>query len=165
MGEDRLVMMSETYVEKRDLQNKKRKYYQGWILKNGNVDKEIFLEKEHLRPSDCTELPNGDIIILEHRVHAEVDENGKKNTIRISKLHCNGKSITNGGILKRDIFHEFSRVSYLDNFEGIAARNDADGSTVIYILSDNNMKDSDTQENLLLKFQVIQQNIFKIFLY
>ena len=155
LGDDRLIMMSETYVDNIDSNNPKRKYFKGLLLKNGKKDKEIFLERERLRPTDFEELPSGDILILEHDDHSEKGDNGmRKNTVRISRLFCEEGPITNGGILKRDIYHKFHRVDYLDNFEAIASRTDTDGSTVIYILSDNNMNPPDEQENVLLKFKI-----------
>ena len=150
--DDNLVMISETDVS---IDDSTGNYFPGWILEDGKVVRKILLGKTSLRPTGLAEMPNGEIIILEHEVHDEVDENGKKkNSVRISKLVPTGKNVKDASIFERNVLNEFSKVSYLDNFEAITARVDNNGSTVIYILSDNNMKDSSVQENVLLKFKV-----------
>ncbi len=150
---NRLVMISETDRSVPEDDNKS--YFPGWVLEEKEAIGEILILKEKdLRPTGLTGNSDGELIIMEHGVHEETDESGKrKNSVKISTLTVSAENVGSATIFDKNVLNEFSEVSYLDNFEGITSRVD-DGSTVIYIISDNNFEDSNVQENLLLKFKI-----------
>ncbi len=132
-------------------------YFPGWILKEDRkVKQKIYLKEgiEGLRPTGLAESAiGGQLILLEHKPHQAKKKGVKwKNTIWISKIADSGEKVDGIVLYKRTQIQKYENVENLDNFEGIAARTDAHGNNAIYIISDNNMKPSEEQETLLIKY-------------
>ncbi|MCB1451933.1 MAG: esterase-like activity of phytase family protein, partial [Nitratireductor sp.] len=63
-----------------------------------------------------------------------------------------GSTIMEGALLDGEILLEADNTYRIDNMEGLAIRRDADGNTVIAIISDDNF--SVLQSTLLLEFKI-----------
>ncbi len=97
------------------------------------------------RVTGAATLPGGDIVILE-RLHTARGGNAA----RIKRLPA--ASIVPGASLGGETIAELRPPLNLDNFEGIEARLDGSGATLLYIISDDNF--SDDQRTLLMMFEV-----------
>jgi hypothetical protein len=83
---------------------------------------------EPFRPTGATRLPDGDLLVLERRfppIGARL--------ARLSRASLEG----NGALAPREVAR-FEAPLTLDNFEGVEARLDASGRTIVYLLSDDN---------------------------
>jgi hypothetical protein len=83
---------------------------------------------EPFRPTGAARLPGGDVIVLERRfppIGARI--------ARLDRARLEGT----GPLAPREIAR-FEAPLTLDNFEGIEARRDASGRTLVYLLSDDN---------------------------
>jgi hypothetical protein len=104
---------------------------------------------EPFRPTGAALLPDGDMLVLERRfppIGARL--------VRLSQVSLGSV----GPLAPREIAR-FESPLTLDNFEGVEARRDASGRTVVYLLSDDNgcaktpgSKRSGLQRTLLLLF-------------
>jgi hypothetical protein len=80
------------------------------------------------RPTGATLLPDGDVLVLERRfppIEARI--------MRLSRADVEG----DGPLVPREVAR-FAPPLTLDNFEGIDVRRDASGSTLLYLVSDDN---------------------------
>jgi hypothetical protein len=83
---------------------------------------------EPFRPTGAALLPGGDLLVLERRfppIGARL--------ARLPRANLDGT-----GVLAPREIARFEAPLTLDNFEGLDARRDASGRTVIYVLSDDN---------------------------
>jgi hypothetical protein len=104
---------------------------------------------EAFRPTGAALLPDGDMLVVERRfppIGARL--------VRLSRA-----SLESAGPLAPREIARFERPLTLDNFEGVEARRDASGRTLVYLLSDDNgcaktpgSKRSGHQRTLLLLF-------------
>ena len=62
------------------------------------------------------------------------------------------RAIEGGAVLKGELLGRFAPPLTVDNFEGVAVTRDADGATLVYILSDDNFHF--LQRTLLLLFRL-----------
>ncbi|HSD25944.1 MAG TPA: esterase-like activity of phytase family protein [Vicinamibacteria bacterium] len=102
---------------------------------------------EPFRPTGAARLPDGDLLVLERRfppIAARI--------VRLARTSLEGT-----GPLAPHEIARFEAPLTLDNFEGIEARRDARGRTLVYLLSDDNNCAKNTvapnlQRTLLLMF-------------
>ena len=104
---------------------------------------------EPFRPTGATRLPDGDLLLVERRfppIGARI--------VRLARSSLEGT----GPLETREIARLESPLT-LDNFEGVEARRDASGRTLVYLLSDDNgcaktpgSKRTGLQRTLLLLF-------------
>jgi hypothetical protein len=109
---------------------------------------------EPFRPTGATRLPEGDLLLVERRfppIGARI--------VRLARSSLEGT----GPLETREIAR-FESPLTLDNFEGVEARRDASGRTLVYLLSDDNgcaktsgssrssLQQSGVQRTLLLLF-------------
>jgi hypothetical protein len=83
---------------------------------------------EPFRPTGATRLPDGDLLLVERRfppIGARI--------VRLARSSLEGT----GPLETREIARLESPLT-LDNFEGVEARRDASGRTLVYLLSDDN---------------------------
>jgi len=83
---------------------------------------------EPFRPTGATRLPDGDVLVLERRFPPL--------GARIARLAA--ASLEGTDPLAPEEIARFEVPLTLDNFEGIDARRDASGRTLVYLLSDDN---------------------------
>jgi hypothetical protein len=126
-----------------ELQNKDGSF-KGWLIGDQETVEFSYLPTAGFRASDCTALPNGDVIVLERQLSIFLAFSARLKLIRAASIRTH--SVLDGEDLLR-----LDPPLRLDNFEGIAAREDAAG-TSIYLISDNNFQPF--QRTLLLQFRL-----------
>jgi len=100
------------------------------------------------RPTGATRLPDGDLLMLERSFNVLDGV-----AIRLARIAAD--ELRPGAVLEG---REVARLRWpltLDNMEGIAARRDAEGRTLVYLISDDNF--SATQRSLLLLFELMAE--------
>ncbi len=116
----------------------------GWIGRRGKWAELRLAPMGSFEPSDLALLPDGDLLLLERRVS-------------LLEGFVNRLSLIEGAAVKPDAVlqpHELAILAAplsVDNFEAVAARRAPDGSTLIYVLSDDNQRL--LQRTLLLQFR------------
>lgn len=113
-----------------------------WIGKPGAWQTFGYKREGSFTPTGAAALPDGGVILTERRFTLVGGFAG-----RIVVL--DPAAITAGGTIGGEELLRFEPPLTVDNFEGIAAR-DEDGSTVVYVVSDDNM--SPLQNTLLMSF-------------
>ena len=96
-------------------------------------------------PSGAARLPGGDIVVIERRYRLLAEP-------RVRLVRIPSADIRPGARLEGREIAQWGPPLIVDNFEGIAARQAADGKTLIYLLSDDNY--SALQRTLLLMFEL-----------
>lgn len=104
---------------------------------------------EPFRPTGAALLPDGDMLVVERRFPP----------IGARLVRLPRANVAATGALEPSEIARFERPLTIDNFEGIEARRDASGRTLVYLLSDDNgcakvpgAKRSSLQRTLLLLF-------------
>ncbi len=117
----------------------------GWLLRDKQWSEVGLVPDGTFRPSDMAALPNSDVLLLERRVDMLRGFGARLSII-------DGASLIP---LARLRSREIAILEYplsVDNFEALAVRQAADGTTLIYLLSDDNR--SMFQRTLLLQFRL-----------
>jgi hypothetical protein len=117
----------------------------GWIRLDGTWHDIAWQRSGLFRVTDAAGLPNGDLLVLERRF-TRVGGPAARLTI------VPRGQIEPGAVLVGQELALLRLPQTVDNFEGVAARRGADGSTLIYILSDDNRHP--LQRTLLLQFRL-----------
>jgi hypothetical protein len=97
--------------------------------------------------SDCTVLPPGDLLLLERRY-----SRAKGVAIRIRRVPL--KSIDDGRLVDGKVLITADMGYQIDNMEGLGLHRDAQGRTVLTLISDDNF--SMFQRTLLLQFTLVE---------
>ena len=116
----------------------------GWLMKDGAAQAISYVPADGFSPAGLATLPDGDVLLLERqfdlvRKHARV--------ARIEKAR-----LTVGAKVRGDTVADLRRPLPMDNFEGLAVRRDAEGRTLLYLVSDDNFLPF--QRTLLLQFRL-----------
>jgi hypothetical protein len=98
---------------------------------------------ENYRPSDAARLPSGDLLVLERR-YTLLQGVGN----RLVRLPA--ASVVPGALLQPVEIARLLPPLSIDNMEGLAVRQNEQGETLIYMISDDNF--NVVQRNLLLMF-------------
>ncbi len=118
----------------------------GWILRNDTAAARLeYNRADRFRPTGATRLADGDIIVVERRY--TLIRGVAALLRRVSK-----GTIQPGARLDGPEFARIAPPLTVDNMEGVAARRDSSGRTLIYLLSDDNF--SVLQRTLLLMFKL-----------
>lgn len=117
----------------------------GWVGRPGAWSRLTWRATAAYEPSDLTLGPDGQVYVLERRF-SYVGGFGA----RISRLPA--AAIRPGPPLEGEEVARLEAPLVTENFEGLAALADADGSTLLYLVSDDNF--FDLQRTLLLLFRV-----------
>lgn len=112
---------------------------EGWSVLTYGVD-------GGYQPTGAATLDNGDVLVIERRFTLRRGAGGRIK--RIAK-----ESIKPGAHLEGTVIAEIRPPLTVDNFEGIEARRDSNGRTLIYLISDDNH--NPLQRTLLLMFELI----------
>jgi hypothetical protein len=83
---------------------------------------------EPFRPTGATRLPDGDVLVLERRFPP----------LGARLVRLAGRSLDGAGLFEPREVARLETPLTTDNFEGVEARRDASGRTLVYILSDDN---------------------------
>lgn len=99
-------------------------------------------------PTDLEFLPGGDLLVLERR-YSLLGGPG----MQIRRIRTD--TIKPDALLDGEVLINLTARYGIDNFEGLAVRVNANGETIIYMISDNNF--NPLQKNLLLMFKLSQR--------
>ena len=114
----------------------------GWLKENGNWTAVSYLPADGFRVTDCAALSNGDILVLERRF-ALLAILSTRLTLVVRDRITPGAKLTAQELLRLE------QPLAVENFEGLAVRQSAQG-TMIFLISDDNY--STFQQTLLLQF-------------
>ena len=118
----------------------------GWLLgQKGSTSIYYRPSGTGYRPTDLTKLPDGDFLVLERRFSI---------LSGVSSRLCliNQDTIDVEATLTCDMIAEISSPLTAENYEGLSARLDENGNTVIYIISDDNF--NPLQRTILMMFKL-----------
>jgi hypothetical protein len=120
--------------------------HRSYVLAGAQVARFTVKRSDDFDVSDCTFLPPADMLLLERRYSPL-----RGVAIRIRKLHL--ADIKEGALVDGpELF--FADLGYqIDNMEGIAVHKNAQGETILTLVSDDNF--SSIQRNLLLQFMLV----------
>ncbi|MCZ6449845.1 MAG: esterase-like activity of phytase family protein, partial [Deltaproteobacteria bacterium] len=115
----------------------------GWLINKAQFSPLSYLPSDGFSPTDLATLPSGDVLLLERRYSLISGV-----TVRI-RLLSRG-NLKAGARLKGKEKALLGPSLEVDNFEGLAVREDPKGGSFIYMISDDNY--SMLQRTLLLQF-------------
>lgn len=97
--------------------------------------------------SDCTILPPGDLLLLERSFSFARGVGMRIRRIPLGAIKA-GATIDGAPLIEADLAYQ------IDNMEGIAVHRNAQGETILTLMSDDNF--SAIQRNLLLQFKLVE---------
>lgn len=117
----------------------------GWIGRRSKWAELRLAPTGSFEPSDLALLPDGDLLLLERRVNL-LDG-------FVSRLSViDAATLAPGAVLQPRELAILGSPLNVDNFEALAVRQAPDGSTLVYVLSDDNQRS--LQRTLLLQFRL-----------
>ncbi|MDP1909805.1 MAG: esterase-like activity of phytase family protein [Hyphomicrobium sp.] len=120
--------------------------HRSFLLKDGEVGRFSVKRSDDFDATDCTVLPPGDLLLVERRFSP-----ARGVAMRIRRLPVS--AIKEGALVDGQILIDADLAYQIDNMEGIAVHRNAQGETVITLVSDDNF--SAIQRNLLLQFTLV----------
>ncbi|HEY0527037.1 MAG TPA: esterase-like activity of phytase family protein [Stellaceae bacterium] len=118
-----------------------------WIGTPGHWEPLAYVPEHGFDVSGAALLPDGDLLVLERA--ASVFQGFRNRLTRVP-----GRAIRPGARLQGKELLRLVPPYLTDNFEGVAARREADGRTAVYLVSDDNYMPF--QRTLLLKFDLAE---------
>jgi hypothetical protein len=122
--------------------------HRAFVLKGAQVTRFSVKRSDDFDVSDCTVLPPADLLLLERRLSPLLGF-----AIRIRRLHLadikEGALVDGAPLIVADLGYQ------IDNMEGIGVHRNAQGETIITLVSDDNF--SAIQRNLLLQFALVDE--------
>ena len=104
--------------------------WKGWLIRNGTASPISYQATDGFKPTDLATLPNGDVLLLERKFSLP-NMTARIRRFRETELKpgmkLSGKELATIG-------HPLS----VDNFEGLAVRQDSQGGVLLYLVSDDN---------------------------
>lgn len=119
----------------------------GWVSDATSWSPLTYALDDGFAVSDLTALPSGDILALERRYTLRL-----ATVVRVRRIPA--ATIVPGADLNPELIAELRPPLTMDNMEGLAARQDADGRTLVYMISDDNF--TFLQKTLLLMFELME---------
>jgi hypothetical protein len=120
--------------------------HRSFLIKGDHVDRFTVTRSDDFDVTDCTILPPGDLLLLERRYSPARGVAMRIRSVPLAAIKpdalADGKAL-----IEADLGYQ------IDNMEGIAVHRNADGETIITLVSDDNF--SAIQRNLLLQFAVV----------
>lgn len=117
----------------------------GWIIGETQIAQFTYLASDNFRPTDLAALPNGDLLVLERRLTLLQGLAARVRRIAAADLKA-GAPVTATAVAT------LSFPDNIDNMEGIATRTGPDGTSYVYLLSDDNYHP--LQRTLLMMFRL-----------
>jgi hypothetical protein len=118
-----------------------------FVLKGSNATRFSVKRSDDFDVSDCTILPTGDLLLLERRFSV-----ARGVAMRIRRVPL--AAIQEGAIVDGSPLVEADLAYQVDNMEGISVHRNAQGETVLTLVSDDNF--SPIQRSLLLQFTLVE---------
>ncbi len=119
-----------------------------WLIaKDGKISDLYYDEHDGYRPTDFATLPDGDVMVVERYFKPLFDIRARFRILKRS-------DIVPGAHLNGELIGEIEAPLSVDNMEGLAVRRAPDGSTLVYVVSDDNY--SPFQRTLLMEFRLNQ---------
>src|SRR5690606_6046084 len=123
----------------------------GWIISSSQIAKFKYRMSDQFRPTDLATLPDGNLVLLERRFNLL---SGLAARIRIIRT----EQLLDGGPVEGEEIATLAFPFNVDNMEGIAARANERGETIIYLVSDDNYHP--LQRTLLMSFKLEDEYYF-----
>jgi hypothetical protein len=142
LADGNLLLLTERY--KNDDGNLK-----GWLLRGKQFSQLSYLQSDGFNPTDLAALTSGDMLLLERRYNRLWGA-----SMRVRWLAR--ESLKPGAQLKGKEVALFEPPLAIDNFEGLAVREDPKIGTLLYIISDDNY--NPLQRTLLLQFRLLPED-------
>jgi hypothetical protein len=139
LGPDRFLAVTEEFRDRNG-------YLMGWLIAKGRARPLAYATKNLFLPTDFAVLPDGDVLVLERR-YTPISGAGAR-LVRLS-----GGTVLAGIRLEGRELARLVPPLTVDNMEGLAVRQGADGATLVYMLSDDNYNRL-LQATLLLAFRL-----------
>jgi hypothetical protein len=121
--------------------------HRSFVLLGDHVIRFSVKRSDEFDVSDCTILPPGDLLLLERRYSL-----ARGVAMRIRRIPL--AAIKEAALADGEPLIEADLAFQIDNMEGIAIHRDAQGETIITLVSDDNF--SVLQRNLLLQFKLVE---------
>jgi hypothetical protein len=122
--------------------------HRSYVLAGAKVERFTVKRSDDFDVSDCAILPPADMLLLERRFSPLTGV-----AIRIRKLHL--ADIKEGALVDGPELFLADLGYQIDNMEGIGVHKNAQGETILTLVSDDNF--SALQRNLLLQFRLLGQ--------
>ena len=116
----------------------------GWLIDDGQASQVTYPGDGYFKPTGLTVLDDGRTLVLERGYTVA---GGAKGRIMLIDPPHGGEPIT----VRRELAR-FQPPIQVDNFEGLAAHTDDDGSVMLYVVSDDNF--NPLQRTLLMMFKL-----------
>jgi hypothetical protein len=140
LGDGRLQALTESFRDDNGT-------IRGWLIGEGRDPEPLVLKRR--APFDLTDvrqLPNGDVLTLERRFN-------RIGGVGFEMRRIPGSSLARDALLDGDVVADVGMNFIIDNMEGLSLRQDADGRTIVYIVSDDNFN-APLQQTLLMMFEL-----------
>lgn len=121
--------------------------HRGWIVGGPRRGRFSIENDSGYDITDATFLPDGDLLILERSLKFPLGIGMRIRRIAESDV-APGRTVAGKTLIEADIRHQ------IDNMEGLAAKRNAAGETIVAVVSDNNNNDI-LQRTLLLYFALL----------
>jgi hypothetical protein len=119
----------------------------GWLIGGPAPGRVTLKRRGGFAITDLASVANGDLVVLERRFRFS---EGVKMRLRRIKAG----TIRPGALLDGDVLFETDDAREIDNMEGLAVHTDAEGSTILTLISDDNFNHT-LQRTLLMQFAVV----------
>ncbi|HEY5380525.1 MAG TPA: esterase-like activity of phytase family protein [Pseudolabrys sp.] len=136
----RLIVVTERSLDKNG-------NHRAFVLLDGNVMRFSVKRSDDFDVSDCTILPLGDLLLLERSFSF-----AKGVAMRIRRVPL--AAIKEGALVDGKALIQADLAFQIDNMEGIGIHRNAQGETILTLVSDDNF--SVLQRNLLLQFKLLE---------
>ncbi len=117
----------------------------GWLIEKDRFVVVSYVPSDGFRVTDVAALSNGDVLVLERRASLTSGWGARIKLVSRASLQA-------GARLKGEEIARLDPPLPVDNFEGIAVREDPEAGTLLYLISDDNY--SLFQRTLLLQFRL-----------
>ncbi|HZQ12912.1 MAG TPA: esterase-like activity of phytase family protein [Pseudolabrys sp.] len=120
--------------------------HRAFVLRGAQVERFTVKRSGDFDVSDCAVLPPADLLLLERRYSPLTGV-----AVRIRRLHL--ADIRDGALIDGEALFEADLGYQIDNMEGIGLHRNAQGQTILTLVSDDNF--SSIQRTLLLQFALV----------
>lgn len=116
----------------------------GWLLKDKTFEALTLKRRAPFDLTDVQQMPGGDVLTLERRF-------SRAGGVGFSMRRIAAKDIVPDAVTDGEVLAEVGMSHMIDNMEGLSVRTDAEGRTILYLVSDDNFN-APLQQTLLMMF-------------